>query len=66
MKGKSHTKYHPNGAEIGKEAKDRSGLLHILVRAEVLVVGKIDLPIAVYCLLCVAFKLSYAVLYWPK
>lgn len=66
MKGKSHIKYHLNGAEIGKKAKDRSGLIYILVRATVLVVGKVDLPIADSYLLFVAFELSYAVLCWLK
>ena len=66
MKGKSHYMYHPNGAEIGTETQDRSELIYISVRAEVSVVGKVDLLIAVLCLVCMAFKTSYAVPYWPR
>ena len=48
------------------ETQDRNELTGIPVRAQILVVGKVDLPIAVYYLVYVEFKLSYAVPYWPR
>ena len=62
MKGITHTKYRPNGAEIGEERKETRGLIHILVRAEVLIVGKADPAIAVNCHLCVASKIRAAMM----